>query len=62
VPTFCNACHLPYDTLVRDEAKFSVHQVLQRCPECRHIVIYRSSGMPELTEIEIAEHVVRARE
>jgi hypothetical protein len=51
----CPQCHLAYDTLIRDEARLSMHEVLARCDRCRHITVYRSNGVSDLTEREIAE-------
>lgn len=56
---FCPVCKMPYDTLVRDEARLSVYQVLTRCAACSHIIVYRSSGMPEPSEGQI-QRVVHA--
>jgi hypothetical protein len=55
VGLFCPRCHLPYDTLVRDEARLSMHEVVARCEKCLHITVYRSNGVSDLTEREIAE-------
>jgi RNase P subunit RPR2 len=37
----CLACKLPLSTLVRDEQRLVSSQVVHRCPECSHIIIYR---------------------
>lgn len=55
----CSTCHLRLDSIDRDEARLSTHHVLHRCPDCGHIVIYKSSGFPDLTEPEIADLIVR---
>lgn len=55
--TLCGTCHLPLDSLVRDEARLSVYQVLHRCAECSHIIVYRSTGLSEPSETEINRNI-----
>jgi len=53
---------MPYDTLLRDEAKIvPVFEVVTRCPDCNHIIAYRSSGLPPVTEKEINEYIKKAK-
>jgi RNase P subunit RPR2 len=55
----CPKCHLPRSSIELDEARFGAHEVLWRCKECGHIMIYRSGGK-EPTTREIIDRLKKA--